>query len=120
MTGQRYATPAAMRAALEQRLRGLHNSTGLPLDRLRKEVALQRLLARIAAVAPVRRHGRQLWGLLPNPGLQHGRDSWTITRSSLMILTTPMAPCRLSGCPFSLETNQLQPGMRIPGPGPEG
>jgi len=41
-----------MRAALEQRLRALHASTGLPLDRLRKEVALQRLLARIAAAAP--------------------------------------------------------------------
>lgn len=52
MTGQRYATPAGMRTALEQRLRERHNSTGLPLDRLRKEVALQRLLARIAAVAP--------------------------------------------------------------------
>lgn len=41
-----------MRAALEQRLRDRHNSTNLPLDRLRKEAALQGLLARIAAVAP--------------------------------------------------------------------
>ena len=37
MTGPRYATPAGMRTALEQRLRERHNSTGLPLDRLRKE-----------------------------------------------------------------------------------
>jgi len=41
-----------MRDALERRLLDLHNSTRLPLDRLRKEAALQRLLARIAAVAP--------------------------------------------------------------------
>jgi len=52
MTGRTYASPAAMRTALEQRLRTLHASTSLPLDRLRKEAALQRLLARIAAVAP--------------------------------------------------------------------
>jgi hypothetical protein len=49
---QKYATPTAMRAALEQRLRERHDSSGLPLDRLRKEAALQRLLARIAAAAP--------------------------------------------------------------------
>jgi hypothetical protein len=52
MTGGAYASPAAMRDALERRLLDLHNSTRLPLDRLRKEAALQRLLARIAAVAP--------------------------------------------------------------------
>ncbi len=52
MTGHAYASPAAMRTALEQRLRALHAATGLPLDRLRKEAALQRLLARIAAEAP--------------------------------------------------------------------
>ena len=52
MTGRTYASPVAMRAALEQRLRDRHDSTHLPLDRLRKEAALQRLLARIAAVAP--------------------------------------------------------------------
>ena len=52
MTGRAYASPAAMRTALEQRLRALHAATGLPLDRLRKESALQRLLARIAAEAP--------------------------------------------------------------------
>ena len=52
MTTPRYATAAAMRAALEQRLRVQHASTALPLDRLRKEVALQRLLARVVAAAP--------------------------------------------------------------------
>lgn len=52
MTGRKYLTSTAMRAALEQRLRERHNSSGLPLDRLRKETALQRLLARIVAAAP--------------------------------------------------------------------
>jgi predicted nucleotidyltransferase component of viral defense system len=52
MTGRTYASPAAMRTALEQRLRDRHRTSKLPLDRLRKEVALQRLLARICAAAP--------------------------------------------------------------------
>ena len=52
MTAPRYATAAALRTALERRLRAQHASTALPLDRLRKEAALQRLLARIVAVAP--------------------------------------------------------------------
>lgn len=52
MTGRAYASPAAMRTALEQRLRDRHRASKLPLDRLRKEVALQRLLARICAAAP--------------------------------------------------------------------
>ena len=52
MTGRSYASPAAMRAALEQRLLDRSRFTELPLDRLRKEAAIQRLLARIAAEAP--------------------------------------------------------------------
>ena len=51
MTG-RYAQPAALRAALEARLKTHSHERGLPLDRVRKEAAFQRLLARIAAVAP--------------------------------------------------------------------
>ena len=42
-----------MRTALEQRLRDRHSATKLPLDRLRKEVALQRLLARISLPHPL-------------------------------------------------------------------
>lgn len=53
MTERSYASPAAMRAALEQRLLDRSRLTKLPLDRLRKEAAIQRLLARIAAEAPV-------------------------------------------------------------------
>lgn len=51
MTG-RYAQPAAFRKALEARLRNHSRDSGLPLDRLRKEAAFQRLLARLAAAAP--------------------------------------------------------------------
>lgn len=51
MTG-RYAQPAALRRALEDRLKKYSRDRGLPLDRVRKEAAFQRLLARIAAVAP--------------------------------------------------------------------
>lgn len=47
-----YAHPAALRRALEMRLKTRSEQSGLPLDRLRKEAALQRLLARIAAIAP--------------------------------------------------------------------
>jgi len=52
MTGRTYASATGMRTALEQRLRDRHSATKLPLDRLHKEVALQRLLARISAAAP--------------------------------------------------------------------
>lgn len=52
MTG-RYDQPAALRNALEIRLKRYSRDRGLPLDRVRKEAAFQRLLARIAAVAPV-------------------------------------------------------------------
>jgi Nucleotidyl transferase AbiEii toxin, Type IV TA system len=52
MNGRTYASPTAMRAALEQRLLAQSRSAKLPLDRLRKEAAIQRLLARMAAEAP--------------------------------------------------------------------
>jgi hypothetical protein len=48
----RYPTAAAFRTALEDHLRRRARSTGTPLDRLRKEIAHQRLLARLAVVAP--------------------------------------------------------------------
>jgi predicted nucleotidyltransferase component of viral defense system len=48
----RYGSPAALRTALEEHLRQRANSTGTPLDRLRKEVAHQRMLARLVVVAP--------------------------------------------------------------------
>jgi hypothetical protein len=54
----RYADPSALRKALEERLRGQSLQTGAALDRLRKEAALQRLLARLAAAAPP-----QAWAL---------------------------------------------------------
>lgn len=48
----RYRTAAALRTALEDHLRRRTRSSGVPLDRLRKEIAHQRLLARLAVVAP--------------------------------------------------------------------
>ncbi len=47
----RFTDAAALRRSLETRLKTRSQDTGLPLDRLRKEAALQRLLARIVAVA---------------------------------------------------------------------
>jgi hypothetical protein len=44
--------PAALRRGLEDRLKARAADSRLPLDRLRKEAALQRLLARIAVAAP--------------------------------------------------------------------
>lgn len=48
----RYATGAAFRMALEDRLRDESLSTGLPLSRLRKTIAFDRLLARMVASSP--------------------------------------------------------------------
>ena len=50
----RYATAAAFRTALEQRLLAAARQGGLPLARLRKLVAFERLLARLMVVAPDR------------------------------------------------------------------
>jgi predicted nucleotidyltransferase component of viral defense system len=50
MTG-RYGSEHAFRTSLEQRLLNQARETGRPLDRLRKEVAHQRLLARLAKSA---------------------------------------------------------------------
>jgi hypothetical protein len=48
----KYASGAAFRMALEDRLRAEARSTGLPLSRLRMTVAFDRLLARMAASSP--------------------------------------------------------------------
>lgn len=53
----RYRTSAAFRAALEQRLRTDGQVSGVPLNRLRKEAAFHRLLARLHSTAP------DLWAL---------------------------------------------------------
>ena len=89
-----------------------------------QELPLPDLMERAAACQQTFSMRETAWpptlGPPPESGLQHGRDSWTITQSSLMIWTMPTAPCRISGCLSSLKTNQPQPGMRISGPGPEG
>lgn len=43
----RYGTPGALRMALERRLLDMSRQTGLPLTRLRKAVAFERILARL-------------------------------------------------------------------------
>ncbi len=50
----RYASAGAFRTALEQRLLTLAQQTGVPLMRLRKLVAFDRLMARLVVVAPDR------------------------------------------------------------------
>ena len=52
MTPRAYRDASAFRRALEDRLRRRADDTGMPLDRLRKEVAHQRLLARIERMPP--------------------------------------------------------------------
>jgi predicted nucleotidyltransferase component of viral defense system len=53
----RYRSPTAFRAALEQRLRHEAQESGIALNRLRKEAAFNRLLARLHHTAP------QMWAL---------------------------------------------------------
>jgi hypothetical protein len=48
----RYQTAASFRTALEQRLRAEAQASGIPLNRLRKEAAFNRLLARLYRAAP--------------------------------------------------------------------
>ncbi|MBI2537297.1 MAG: nucleotidyl transferase AbiEii/AbiGii toxin family protein [Gemmatimonadetes bacterium] len=50
----RYQTAAALRAALEERLRQRAQTTGRSLSRLRKQVVFDRLLARLVQAAPGR------------------------------------------------------------------
>ncbi|HEY0475844.1 MAG TPA: nucleotidyl transferase AbiEii/AbiGii toxin family protein [Kribbella sp.] len=48
----RYQNPTSFRTALEQRLRAEGLASGIPLNRLRKEAAFNRLLARLCRAAP--------------------------------------------------------------------
>jgi hypothetical protein len=47
MTGHKYATGAALRTALEERLRGIAREEAVDLQRLRRQVAFDRFLARL-------------------------------------------------------------------------
>jgi len=60
----RFATGSAFRQALEDRLRNQAHASGVPLVRLRKLVAFDRFLARLAAIQPDR------WVLKGGLGLQ--------------------------------------------------
>jgi hypothetical protein len=50
----KYATPAAFRAALDQRLKTEADRTGIGLARLRKRIAFELFLRRLVKVAPSR------------------------------------------------------------------
>lgn len=50
----RYETPAAFRAALEQRLANAASATGTDLDRLRRRTVFERILARLSAATDER------------------------------------------------------------------
>jgi hypothetical protein len=69
----RYETAGAFRTALEQRLRNSSQQTHLPLHWLRKQVAFDRLLARLLLVAPDR------WVLKGALALEYrfGERAWT-------------------------------------------
>jgi hypothetical protein len=47
MESKKYATPAAFRRALEDRLQAIAMKEGVDLQRLRRQVAFDRLLARL-------------------------------------------------------------------------
>jgi hypothetical protein len=49
-----YDTPQALRMALEQRLLTRSTDTGVSLDRLRRQVLFQRIMARLEAAEPGR------------------------------------------------------------------
>ena len=49
-----YSTPAALRMALEDRLLARSNETGISLDRLRRRVVFERVVARLQAAEPGR------------------------------------------------------------------
>ncbi len=83
----KYKTGSAFRRALEDRLRATSLGTGLPLIRLRKLVAFDRLLARLHAVGP------EAWVLKGGFALQlrFGVRSRTTKDLDLMLLD-PAAP----------------------------
>lgn len=49
-----YETPLALRAALEDRLRNQSEGTGISLDRLRRRVVFERVVARLQVAEPGR------------------------------------------------------------------
>jgi hypothetical protein len=73
----RYASPAAFRAALEHRLRREAQRSSVTLQRLRKEAAYHRLLYRLQRAAP---------------------DSWAIKGGFALILRLGRAGTRDPGC----------------------
>lgn len=84
----RYCSAASFRSALEQRLRAEVFDSGIPLNRLRKDAAFNRLLARLHKTAPddwALKGGLALIGRL-GAGVRATKDAdanWRGTRSDL-------------------------------------
>jgi hypothetical protein len=47
-----YATPKAFRTALETRIGANHRADGIPIERIRKQISFDRLLARLFSKKP--------------------------------------------------------------------
>ncbi len=80
-----YATSSALRMALEQRLANQAQQTGLPLDRLRRRVVFERIVARLHAAEPGR------WVLKGGMALEvRLRDSARLTKDIDLGLREPV------------------------------
>lgn len=89
----RYEQPHALRQALEDRLKAQSRSSRLPLDRLRKEGAFERLLTRTGLI--VANVGGGAWQLVaavgdrvcsPHPRTASGLTVWCGIRNPLLHL----------------------------------
>ena len=118
---QRYRTAAAFRAALEQRLRAEAQASAVPLSRLRKEAAFNRLLARLRHAAPdtwalkgglalIARVGVQL------RGTKDADANWRATRQELEETLTAVTDLDLD----DWFTCEIGDGRKLVGEGEEG
>lgn len=122
-----YTSPQAFRAALEHRLRQRHVESALPLDRLRKEAAAQRFLARLVAVAPegswALKGGLALIALI-GPRARATRDAdatWRLEVDELTEVMDKVIECDLNdgfafeiGIPVDITAEGPERGLRYP------
>jgi hypothetical protein len=84
-----YATPAALRAALEHRLSVEASARGVDVGRLRRQVAFERLLVRLAADRP---DSSQVWVLKGGLALELRLDGQCRATRDLDLATIDGAP----------------------------
>ncbi|MGH8896310.1 MAG: nucleotidyl transferase AbiEii/AbiGii toxin family protein [Egibacteraceae bacterium] len=122
-----YRDGAALRVTLEARLKRHAAQTGVPLDRLRKEVANGRLLARFAAVAPsgswVLKGGLALIARIGNEAraTKDADVTWRRARNDLDDLIEDVVDAGLDdffefdvGAPRGLDAESPEGGLRYP------